>query len=68
MSTKSKKIKNSTKGYSNLKKDLEKQSTDTILEWKIYFNKLKDNVKCDTGYFVTAIKTCDEILKERRKK
>lgn len=68
MSTKSKKIKNSTKGYKNLRKDLEKQSTDTILEWKIYFDNLKYNVKCDTGYFVMAIKTCEDILKERREK
>lgn len=68
MSTKTKKIKNSIKGYKNLKKDLEKQSTATILEWKKYFNNLKDNVKCDTGYFVMAIKTCDEILQERTEK
>ena len=68
MSTKTKKIQNSTNDYKNLRKDLEKQFTDTILEWKIYFNNLKNSVKCDIGYFVMAIKICDEILQERMEK
>lgn len=66
MSTKTKKIKNSNPKYNRLLKNLENQSTDTILEWKTYFKKCKVNPKCSTEYFTMAIQVCENILKERR--
>lgn len=68
MSTNSKKIENNTTKYNNLKKNLIRQSTDTILEWKTYFKKCKVNPKCSTEYFTMAIQVCEDILKERREK
>lgn len=68
MSTKTKKIKNSNPKYNRLLKNLANQSTDTILEWKMYFKKYKVNPKCNTEYFTMAIQVCEDILKERREK
>ena len=48
MSINSKKIKNNTTKYNNLKKNLVKQSTDTILEWKEYFER--SAAGCARGY------------------
>lgn len=68
MSIKTKKIKNSNQKYNRLLKNLANQSTDTILEWKIYFKKCEVNPKCSTEYFTMAIQVCEDILKERREK
>lgn len=68
MSTNSKKIQNSTTKYNNLKKNLIRQSTDTILEWKEYFESWKNRPDYDSEYFLMVIDVCDDILKERREK
>lgn len=68
MFTKTNKIENHTKSYNNLRKNLVNQSTDTILEWKKYFEDCKVNPKCTTEYFLMAIDVCNDILKERREK
>ena len=68
MSTKTSTIENSSQKYNRLLKDLAKQSTDIILEWKTYFKKCKVNPKCNTDYFIMAIQVCEDILKERREK
>lgn len=54
--------------YNRLLKNLINQSTDTILEWKAYFEKCKVHPKCNTEYFTMAIQVCENILKERREK
>ena len=68
MSTNTIIIKNRSPKYNRLLKDLSKQSTDTIMEWKTYFKKCKVNQKCNTDYFIMAIQVCEDILKERREK
>ena len=68
MSNKTITIENRSQKYNRLLKDLAKQSTDTIMEWKTYFNKCKVNPKCNTDYFIMAIQVCEDILKERREK
>ena len=68
MSTKTITIENRSQKYNRLLKDLSKQSTDIILEWKTYFKKCKVNPKCNTDYFIMAIQVCEVILKERREK
>ena len=66
MSNKTITIENRSQKYNRLLKDLSKQSTDTIMEWKTYFKKYKVNPKCNTDYFIMAIQVCEDILKERR--
>ena len=61
-------IENRSQKYNRLLKDLSKQSTDTIMEWKTYFKKCKVNPKYNTDYFIMAIQVCEDILKERREK
>lgn len=68
MSNKTITIENRSPKYNRLLKDLSKQSTDTIMEWKTYFKKCKVNPKCNTEYFTMAIQVCKDILKERREK
>ena len=68
MSNKTITIKNRSPKYNRLLKDLSKQSTDTIMEWKTYFKKCKVNPKCNTDYFIMAIQVFEDILKERREK
>ena len=68
MSNKTITIENRSQKYNRLLKDLSKQSTDTIMEWKTYFKKCKVNTKCNTDYFIMAIQVCEDILKERREK
>ena len=68
MSNKTITIENRSQKYNRLLKDLSKQSTDTIMEWKTYFKKCKVNPKCNTDYFIMAIQVCEDILKERRDK
>ena len=68
MSTKHKKIENSSHKYKSLRKNLIKQSTDTILEWKRYFENCKSKPKHVTEYFLMAINVCDDILRERMEK
>lgn len=68
MSTNSKKIKNNTTKYNHLKKNLIRQSTDTILEWKEYFESWKNRPDYDSEYFLMAIDVCNNILKERSEK
>ena len=68
MSNKTITIENRSQKYNRLLKNLANQSTDTILEWKIYFKKCKVNPKCSTEYFAMAIQVCEDILKERREK
>ena len=68
MSTNSKKIKNNTIKYNNLKKNLIRQSTDTILEWKEYFESWKNRPDYDSEYILMAIDVCNDILKERSEK
>lgn len=68
MSTNSKKIKNNTIKYNNLKKNLIRQSTDIILEWKEYFESWKNRPDYDSEYFLMAINVCNDILKERLEK
>ena len=68
MSNKTITIENRSQQYNRLLKDLSKQSTDTIMEWKTYFKKCKVNPKCNTDYFIMAIQVCEDILKERREK
>lgn len=68
MSTKTITIENHNPKYNRLLKDLSKQSTDTIIEWKTYFKKCKVNQKCSTEYFTMAIQVCEDILKERIEK
>ena len=68
MSINSKKIENSTTKYNNLKKNLINQSTDTILEWKEYFESWKNRPDYNSEYFIMAIQVCEDILKERREK
>ena len=68
MSNKTITIENCSQKYNRLLKDLSKQSTDTIMEWKTYFKKCKVNPKCNTDYFIMAIQVCEDILKERREK
>lgn len=68
MSNKTITIENRSQKYNRLLKDLSKQSTDIILEWKTYFKKCKVNPKCNTDYFIMAIQVCEDILKERREK
>lgn len=68
MSTKTITIENRSQKYNRLLKDLSKQSTDTIMEWKTYFKKCKVNPKYNTDYFIMAIQVCEDILKERREK
>lgn len=68
MSNKTITIENRSQKYNRLLKDLSKQSTDIIIEWKTYFKKCKVNPKCNTDYFIMAIQVCEDILKERREK
>lgn len=68
MSNKTITIENRSPKYNRLLKNLANQSTDTILEWKVYFKKCKVNPKCSTEYFTMAIQVCEDILKERREK
>ena len=68
MSNKTITIENRSQKYTRLLKDLAKQSTDTIMEWKTYFKKCKVNPKCNTDYFIMAIQVCEDILKERKEK
>ena len=68
MSTKTITIENHNPKYNTLQKNLANQTTDTILEWKAYFKKYKENSKCNTEYFIMAIQVCEDILKERREK
>lgn len=68
MSTNNKKIENSTTKYNNLKKNLINQSTDTIMEWKEYFESWKNRPDYNSEYFIMAIQVCEDILKERREK
>ena len=68
MSNKTITIEKRSQKYNRLMKDLSKQSTDTIMEWKTYFKKCKVNPKCSTEYFTMAIQVCEYILKERREK
>ena len=68
MSTKTNKIENHTKSYNNLKKNLVNQSTDSILEWKKYFEDCKSTPKYNAEYFTMAINICNDILQERREK
>ena len=68
MSNKTITIENHSPKYNRLLKDLSKQSTDTIMEWKTYFKKCKVNPKCSTEYFAMTIQVCEDILKERREK
>ena len=68
MSNKTITIENRNPKYNRLLKDLSKQSTYTIMEWKTHFKKCKVNPKCNTDYFIMAIQVCEDILKERREK
>ena len=54
--------------YKRLKKNLLNQSTDTILEWKKYFEDCKNNHNYDSEYFTMAIDICIDILQERMEK